>query len=199
MSATISAAQVRELRDMSGAPMMDCKKALGETGGDMEKAAEWLRKKGIASAAKKAGREAKEGSVSSYIHHNGRVGVLLQVDCETDFVARNDQFQEFAKEVCLHVASMKPLCVSREEVPAELVEKEREILRAQVDQKKPKEIQDKILEGRLGKFYAETCLLEQPWVKDDSKTIEQLRAELVGKLGENIRIRRFARFEIGAE
>jgi elongation factor Ts len=193
----ISATMVRELRDSSGAPMMDCKKALDENAGDMLKATEWLRKKGIASAAKKAGRDAKDGLISSYIHHNGRVGVLLEVNCETDFVAKTDGFKEFCRDVALHIASMAPRYLVREEVPAELVAKEREIRAAQVDGKKPKEVQEKILEGGMQKFFAETCLMEQSFVKDDSKTIEQLRAETVGRIGENLVIRRFARFEIG--
>ncbi len=193
----ISATMVRELRDSSGAPMMDCKKALNENAGDMTLAAEWLRKKGIASAAKKAGRDAKEGLVGSYIHHNGRVGVLLEVNCETDFVAKTEPFKEFCRDVSLHIASMAPTYLSRDEVPAEFVAKEREIRAAQVDVRKPKDVQDKILEGGMAKFFAETCLLEQPFVKDESKSIEQLRAETVGKLGENLIIRRFARFEVG--
>jgi elongation factor Ts len=196
---TIPSGQVRELRDVSGAPMMDCKKALDETAGDMDKAMDWLRKKGIASAAKKAGRTAADGAVFSYIHHNLKVGVLLEVDCETDFVARSEPFQQFCKDVCLHIASMRPQWVRREDVPAALVDKEREIAQAQVDSKKPPEIQAKMIEGRVGKFFAETCLLEQPFVKDDKQTIEQLRTGLVGKLGENIVVRRFARFEIGSE
>jgi elongation factor Ts len=195
--AEISASQVRELRDTSGAPMMDCKKALDETKGDMTLAAEWLRKKGIATAAKKSGREAKDGLVLSYIHHNGRVGVLLEVNSETDFVAKTDQFKDFCKDVALHIASMSPTYVSRDQVPASLVEKEREIRAASIDAKKPKEMQEKILEGGIAKFYAEVCLLEQPFVKDDSKTVEQLRAETVGRIGENVVIRRFARFELG--
>ena len=195
----ITSAQVRELRDVSGAPMMDCKKALDECAGDREKAIEWLRKRGVASAAKKASRNASDGSVSSYIHHNGKVGVLLEVNCETDFVARTDGFQEFCRDLCLHVASMRPTWVRREEVPEVLVEKEREIARAQVDSRKPPEIQEKMVEGRVAKFFAETCLMEQAFVKDDSKTIEQLRTALVGQLGENIVVRRFARFEVGGE
>ena len=197
MTTTISAAQVRDLRQMSGAPMMDCKKALSESGGDIDKAVEWLRKKGIAKAAKKAGREASEGLVSSYIHHNGRVGVLLEVNCETDFVSATDDFKSFCHEISLHIASMKPLCVRREEVDETLVAKERDILLEQIDKSKPAEIQEKMIEGRLGKFFAEQCLLEQPFVKDDKKTVEQYRAETVGKLGENIQIHRFARFEVG--
>ncbi len=194
---TINAAQVRDLRQTSGAPMMDCKQALSESGGDMDKAIDWLRKRGIAKAAKKADREASEGQISSYIHHNGRVGVLLEVNCETDFVANTDQFKEFCREISLHIASMKPACVRREEVPAAAVEKERAILLEQIDKKKPAEIQAKMIEGRLAKFFAEQCLLEQPWVKDDKQTIDQLRAEFVGKVGENVQIRRFQRYEIG--
>jgi elongation factor Ts len=197
MSPAITASQVRDLREMSGAPMMDCKKALTESDGDLEKAGEWLRKKGIAKAAKKADRDASEGAVSSYIHHNGKVGVLLEVNCETDFVAATEQFKSFCHDVSLHIASMKPTCVRREEVPEALVEKEREILLDQVDKSKPEDIQKKMVDGRMGKFYAELCLLEQPFVKDDGKTVEQVRAETVGKLGENIQISRFARFEIG--
>ncbi len=195
--AAITPSQVRELRDMSGAPMMDCKKALDESGGDMGAATEWLRKKGIATAANKAGREAKEGLISAYIHHNGKVGVLLEVGCETDFVARTDPFRDFCKDVALHVASMNPQYLSREQVPAAVVAKEREILGAQIDAKKPREIQEKMLEGKLAKFFAANCLLEQPFVKEDSKTVEQLRAETVGKVGENLVIRRFVRFDVG--
>ncbi len=199
MSATISAAQVRELRDLSGAPMMDCKKALAESGGDLAAAGEWLRKKGIASAAKKAGRDVKEGLVHAYVHHNGKVGVLLEVSCETDFVAKTDAFRDFCNDVALHIASMAPRYLVREEVPAEVVAKEREFLREQVDQTKPREIQEKILDGKIGKFYAGVCLMEQSFVKDDSKTIEQLRAETVGRLGENVVLRRFARFDVAGE
>jgi elongation factor Ts len=196
---TITAAQVRELRDLSGAPMMDCKRALDENEGDVNAATEWLRKQGIASAAKKASRSTSEGLVHAYVHHNGRVGVLLEVDCETDFVAKTDAFRDFCNDVALHIASMSPRYLSSDQVPAELIEKEREILRAQVDAKKPKEIQDKILEGRIAKFLGEICLLDQPFVKDDSKTIEQLRAETVGRVGENLVIRRFARYDVGGD
>lgn len=199
MSTTqVTAAQVRELREMSGAPMMDCKKALTETDGDLEKAGDWLRKKGIAKAAKKADREVTEGLVSSYIHHNGKVGVLLEVACETDFVAKTEQFTAFCREISLHIASMKPICVGRDEVPEALVAKEREILLETVDKSKPEEIQNKMVDGRMNKFFAEQCLMEQGFVMDDKKTVEQHRAEIVGTLGENIQIRRFARFEIGA-
>jgi len=196
---TVSSGQVRELRDVSGAPMMDCKKALDECAGDMDKAMDWLRKKGIASAAKKAGRSASDGSIASYIHHNGKVGVLLEVNSETDFVARSEPFQQFCKDLCLHIASMRPRWTRREDVPAEIVAHEREIATAQVDAKKPKEIQEKMAEGRVAKFFAENCLMEQAFVKDDKQTIEQLRTALVGKLGENIVVRRFARFDVGGE
>ncbi len=194
---SITATDVKKLRDAVGAPMMDCKKALAETAGDMDKAVEWLRKKGIAKADKRSGREATEGRVWSYIHHNGRVGVLLEVNCETDFVANTDQFQDFCKEVALHIASMNPTYLSREEVPAEALEKEKAILMEQLDQSKPAEIREKIVEGRISKFYGDICLLEQPWVKDDKKTIDTYRAEIAGGLGENVVISRFARYSIG--
>ncbi len=197
MSATISASDVMKLRAASGAPMMDCKKALTETGGDFEKSIEWLRKKGIQTATKRADRDVGEGLVSSYIHHNGRVGVLLEVNCETDFVAKNEQFADFCRDISLHIASMKPEYLTRDEVPAEVVAKEREIAAEQIDKSKPADIQEKILDGRIGKFFAECCLMEQPFVKEDKKTIEQHRAETVGKIGENIVIRRFVRYEIG--
>ncbi|HZM00112.1 MAG TPA: translation elongation factor Ts [Planctomycetota bacterium] len=197
--AAITSDQVRELRDRSGAPMMDCKRALDESAGDMTAAAEWLRKKGIASAAKRAGRTANEGLVHAYVHHNGRVGVLLEINCESDFVGKTERFKAFCSDVAMHIASMSPRWLSREQVPAEVVEKEREILRAQVDPKKPLEIQDKILEGKLQSFFGEVCLLDQPFVKDGAKTIEQVRAEAVGVIGENIVIRRFVRFELGGE
>ena len=196
---TVTAQQVKELRTKSGAPMMDCKKALSETSGDMEKAAEWLRKQGIQTAAKKAGRDASEGLVHSYLHHNGRVGVLVEVNCETDFVAKTDQFKDFCNEIALHIASMSPRYLKRDEVPESELEKEREILGEQIDKSKPADIQAKIVEGRLNKFYADVCLMDQAWVKDDSKTIEQLRAETVGTIGENIQVRRFVRFDIGDE
>ena len=197
--APITSDLVRELRDRSGAPMMDCKRALDETQGDMTAAADWLRKKGIASAAKRAGRTTNEGLIHAYVHHNGRVGVLLEVNCESDFVAKTDHFKTFCNDVALHIASMNPRWLTREQVPPEAVEKEREILRAQVDPKKPKEIQDKILDGKLQSFFAENCLLDQPFVKDGTKTIEQVRAEAVGIIGENIVIRRFTRFDLGGE
>jgi len=194
---TITASQVRELRDATGAPMMDCKQALSASDGDMEKATEWLRKKGLRTAEKKAGRDAAEGLVHAYIHHNGRVGVLVEINCETDFVAKTEPFQEFCRNVALHVASMKPAYVRAEEVPEELLAKERGIIAATVDDGKPEEIRQKILDGRIKKFLGEICLLDQPYVKDDSKTVDQYRAETVGTIGENIQIRRFTRYEIG--
>ncbi len=192
---TIDAKLVKTLRDKTGAPMMDCKEAIAESDGDLEKASEYLRKKGLQTADKKAARETSEGLVGSYIHHNGLVGVLVEVNCETDFVARGDDFQAFVKDLGQHIAAANPLYLNPEEVPAEVLDKEREIIKAQITGK-PDNIVDKIVEGKLNKYYQETCLLHQLFVKDDSKTIEQLLRELIGKLGENMKIRRFARFNI---
>jgi elongation factor Ts len=190
--------QIKQLRTMTGAGMMDVKKALDETGGDVEKAAALLRERGIAKAAKKADRAAREGAVGSYVHHNGKVAVLVEVNCETDFVARNDGFKELARNLALHIAMAAPLYTRREEVPEEAVEAERKALRAQaLDEGKPEAIVDKMVEGRLGKFFAETVLLEQPYIKDDKKTIEQLVKEAVASMGENIQIGRFSRIAIG--
>ncbi|SEN79032.1 translation elongation factor Ts [Lihuaxuella thermophila] len=194
----ITAAMVKELREKTGAGMMDCKKALTETGGDMEKAIEWLREKGIANAAKKAGRIAAEGVVDSYIHAGGRIGVLVEVNCETDFVAKTDEFKSFVKDIAMQIAAMAPKYVRREEVPAEEIEKEREILRQQaLAEGKPENIVDKMVEGRLSKHFKEICLLEQPFVKDSDKTIDELVKEQIAKIGENISIRRFVRYEMG--
>lgn len=192
---TIDAKQVKTLRDKTGAPMMDCKEALAASDGDLENASEYLRKKGLQTADKKAARETSEGLVGSYIHHNGLVGVLVEVNCETDFVARGDDFQAFVKDLGQHIAAANPLYLKPEEVPAEVLDKEREIIKAQI-KGKPDNIVDKIVEGKLNKYYQETCLLQQAFVKDDSKTIDQLLRELIGKLGENMKIRRFARFNI---
>jgi len=192
---TIDAKLVKTLRDKTGAPMMDCKEAIAESDGDLEMASEYLRKKGLQTADKKAARETSEGLVGSYIHHNGLVGVLVEVNCETDFVARGDDFQAFVKDLGQHIAAANPLYLNPEEVPAEVLDKEREIIKAQITGK-PDNIVDKIVEGKLNKYYQETCLLHQLFVKDDSKTIEQLLRELIGKLGENMKIRRFARFNI---
>jgi len=178
--------------------MMDCKKALAETGGDMEKAIDWLRKKGLAAAAKKAGRAATEGLVASYIHGNGRIGVLVEVNCETDFVARNEAFQELVKDIAMHIAAAAPMYVRREEVDPEVLERELEVYRGQLrEQGKPEHIWDKILEGRKEKFLKEICLLEQPFVKDPDKTVQDVINEAISKIGENIVVRRFARFVLG--
>jgi elongation factor Ts len=194
----ISASQVKELREKTGAGMMDCKKALAETSGDFEKAIEYLRKKGIASAAKKAGRMTKEGAVSSYIHGEGKVGVLLEVNCETDFVARTEQLRQFVKDVSMHIAAASPQWVRSEEVPADVIGKEKEIAVAQMQASgKPAAVLEKIAEGKIKKFYEDTCLMNQTYVKDPNKTIEQLLKETIAALGENITIRRFARFVLG--
>jgi elongation factor Ts len=198
--AEITAKMVKELRDSTGAGPLDCKKALEMHSGDVQKAVDWLREKGLAKAAKKlgAGRVMNEGVVTSYIHHNKRVGVLLEVDCETDFVANTEQFQIFAREVALHIANLAPEYVSREDVPASVVQAEREVQRRRaLEEGKPENVVEKIIDGRMGKFYEELVLLEQPFIKDDSKTINQLLQEAVAELGESIVIRRFARFGIG--
>jgi elongation factor Ts len=195
---SISAALVKELRERTGAGMMDCKKALVETNGDMEKAIDFLREKGLAAAAKKAGRIAAEGVVEAYIHAGGKLGVLLEVNCETDFVAKNEEFRTFVRDVAMHIAAAKPLYLNREEVPAEVLEHEKEILRAQaLNEGKPANIVDKMVEGRVQKFYKENCLLEQAFVKDPDKTIETLVKEKIATIGENISIRRFIRWEMG--
>lgn len=194
----ITGAMIKELRERTQAGMLDCKKALAEVDGDMEKAIEFLRAKGLAKAAKKAGRAATEGAVVSYIHPNHRVGVLLEVNCETDFVAANPDFKQFCSDVAMQIAAMSPDAVRREEVDTSAVDKEREILREKaISEGKPEKIVDKIVEGQLNKFYSEHVLLEQPFVKEDKKTIEQIQQELVAKLGENIQVRRFSRFELG--
>jgi len=195
---TVTTDMIKELRERTGAGMADCKKALVECEASIDKAIDYLRKKGLAKAAKKAGRIATEGLVNSYIHGNGRIGVLLETNCETDFVARNPDFVAFGKEVAMQIAAMNPLFVSVEEIPADLVEKERGIRRETASQGgKPAQVVDKIVDGQIGKWMKEICLLDQPWVKDDSKTIRDLQQELVAKLGENIKVRRFARFELG--
>ncbi len=194
----ISAAQVKELREKTGAGMMDCKKALTEANGDMDKAMEILREKGLAAAAKKAGRVAAEGLVESYIHSGGRIGVLVEVNCETDFVAKTEEFRSFVRDIAMQIAAMNPKYVKRDEIPAEEVEKEREILRAQtLKEGKPEHIVEKIVEGRLEKYFKEVCLLEQPFIKDGDKTIEQMVKEMIARIGENMAIRRFVRFELG--
>ncbi len=195
----ISAQDVKKLRDMTGAGMMDCKEALTETGGDFEKAVEYLRKKGIAKAAKKAGRETKEGVIYAYIHPGAQLGVLLEVNCETDFVARTEEFLALVKEIAMHIAAAAPRWVRPEDIPAEILEKEREIYRDQMkDQKKPPEVIEKIVEGKLKKFTQENCLLEQPYARDTTKTIRQLLEEAIAKLGENIQVARFTRYALGS-
>jgi len=194
----ISAAMVKELRDKTGAPMMACKTILAEVGGDMEKAITELRKRDAKVAEKKAGREAKEGVVASYIHMEGRIGVLIEVNCETDFVAKNAQFREFVRELTLHIAAASPLYVRREEVPASLIEKETEIFAEQM-KGKPAAAMAKILEGKINKFYSTVCLLEQGFIKDPDQTIEQLLKKKIAELGENLIIRRFTRYALGEE
>jgi elongation factor Ts len=198
MAAT--AQMVKELRDRTGAGVMDCKAALEQTRGNLETAVELLRKKGLADAAKRAHRETREGTVGSYIHPGARLGVLVEVDCETDFVARTDAFQELVKDLAMQVAAANPGYVSREDVPAAVVDKEREIYRGQMaDQKKPPHVLDKIVEGKLEKFYSEQCLMEQAFIKDPvgKTTVKDLVASLNAKTGEHIVIRRFARFQVG--
>jgi len=195
--ADISAAAVKRLRDMTGLGMMECKTALAEADGDLDKAVEVLRKKGSIKSAKRADREAAEGYVGSYIHTNGKVGVLIEMRCETDFVARNDAFRQLAREVCMHIAWADPVAVDRSELPAELIEKEKAIFTDQV-KGKPEHIADKILEGKLKDFYGRVCLVDQKFVKDDKRTVADVIAEQVHKMGENIYVRRFARFEVGS-
>jgi elongation factor Ts len=196
--AEVSAQLVKELREKTGAGMMDCKKVLAEAGGDFAKAEELLRKKGLAAAAKKSSRAATEGAVASYIHMGGKIGVLVEVNCETDFVARTDGFQALVKDVAMQIAAAAPQWVRREEVPPEVVAKEIEIAKAQLrEQKKPEALLEKIATGKLEKFYEQTCLLEQPFVKDDKKKIQEVLTDAVAKIGENIQVRRFARFVLG--
>jgi elongation factor Ts len=194
----ISAALVKELREKSGAGMMDCKNALVEAGGDIEKAGEILRKKGIAKASKKTDRVANEGKIESYIHPGSKLGVLVEVNCETDFVANTEDFRSFAHDIAMHIAASSPLYVKKEDIPAEIIDQEMEIYREQARvQGKPEAILDKIAQGKLGKYYSEVCLVDQPFVKDPDKTIQGLLTETIAKLGENITIRRFSRFKVG--
>ncbi|HOV78744.1 MAG TPA: translation elongation factor Ts [Bacillota bacterium] len=195
---SVPANLVKELRERTGAGMMDCKKALSETGGDIEKATTYLREKGLAAAAKKAGRIAAEGLVESYIHGAGRIGVLVEVNCETDFVAKTEEFKSFVRDIAMQIAASKPEYVRREEIPAENVERERSILRRQaLNEGKPEKIVDKMVEGRIEKFYRDVCLLEQPFIKNPDITVKQMLTEKVAKIGENINIRRFVRYELG--
>lgn len=195
---SISAKDVKSLRELTGAGMMDCKKALGECGSDMEKAKTWLREKGMANAAKRSGRVAAEGAVASYIHMGGKIGVLVEINCETDFVARGDQFQELCRDLCMQICSANPRWVRREEVPDDIIEAEKQIYIKQMeDSGKPENILKKIAEGKLGKFFEEHCLVEQPFVKEPKTKIGDLITQLSGKIGEKIEVRRFARFELG--
>jgi elongation factor Ts len=196
--AEISAAMVKQLREKTGAGMMDCKSALSEVGGDMEKAIEFLRKKGLATAQKRAGRAMTEGTIQSYIHMNAKLGVLVEVNCETDFVAKNDDFQGFAKNIAMHIAASNPLGIAPEDIPQEVIEKEKEIYRAQaLDMGKPENVLDKIVDGKLKKFYQDNCLMNQSYVRNPDITIADLLNELIAKIGENISIKRFVRYQIG--
>ena len=194
----ITAKIVQELREKTGAGMMDCKRALTETEGDLEKAIEVLRKRGLASVAKRAGRVTSEGLVASYIHAGGKIGVLVEVNCETDFVARTPQFQQFVKDLSMHIAASNPLYLKREDVPEDVLNKEREIYRAQVaDSGKPEKVNEKIVEGKVEKYFSDVCLYEQPFVKEPEKTVQSLMNDVITQLGENLNIRRFARFVLG--
>lgn len=194
----ISAQMVKELRERTGAGMMDCKAALAEANGDMEKAIEILRKKGLAKAAKKAGRETKEGLIISYVHHNGKIGVLLELNCETDFVARTDEFKELGNKIAMHIAAMAPRWVKREDVPADVIEKEKEIYREQLkDSGKPAQVIEKIIEGKLESFYQDNCLLEQKYALDQTISIKDMIQQAIAKIGENIQVSRFVRMQVG--
>ena len=197
----IRAELVKELRDKTGAGFMDCKKALAEASGDVDQAVRWLREKGLAAAAKKAGRATSEGLVDSYLHAGGRIGVLVEVNCETDFVAKTPDFQRLVKDLAMQVAAASPALpryVRREEVPAEVIEQEREIYRAQAKGSgKPEKVIEKIVEGKIDKFLADICLLDQPFIRDPEKTVQEVVSEAIAKLGENINVRRFARFQLG--
>jgi elongation factor Ts len=189
---------VKELRDKTGAPMMDCKRALEKANGNLEKALDYLREQGVAKASQKAGRSTREGLIYSYIHPGEKLGVLLEINCETDFVARTDDFRNLAKDVAMQVAASNPITIKREDCPAELLEKEKEIYKAQVlKEGKPEKITDKIIQGKLEKYFQEFCLLEQPFIKDEDRTVKQRIDETIAKLGENITVRRFVRFRLG--
>lgn len=194
----VNAKQVSELRAKTGAGIMDCKKALAECNGNLEQAIEGLRKKGLSASTKKAGRVASEGAVGSYIHAGGKIGVMVEVNCETDFVGRNEDFQRFVRDVAMHIAAASPSYLHRDDVPEAVIAKEREILAAQiVEEGKPKEVAERIVEGRIGKYFKENVLLEQPFVKEPDKTVEQVLNDLVGKIGEKIVVRRYQRFALG--
>jgi len=195
---TISATMVKELREKTGAGIMDCKGALTECGGDMNEAVDFLRKKGLATAAKRAGRAMTEGIIESYIHMDNKLGVLVEVNCETDFVAKNDDFKEFAKNIAMHIAATNPVGIRPEDVPDETINREKEIYRGQVlEMGKPEKIAEKIVEGKMQKYFKESCLMNQAYVRDPDITVEDLLNEMIAKIGENISIKRFARFRIG--
>jgi elongation factor Ts len=194
----ISADAIKELRQRTGVGVMDCKKALLECAGNVNEAIDFLRKRGLAKAAKRAGRQTAEGLITSYIHPGGKIGVLVDIDCETDFVARTEDFQNLAKEIAMHIAAMNPIAISREDVPPELIEKEKEILRAEAASSgKPEKVVDKIVEGRLEKFFVEQCLLEQAYIKNPDITVKDLIYAVIAKIGENITVRRFTRYQVG--
>jgi elongation factor Ts len=196
----ITSQMVKELRDKTNAGMMDCKKALSETEGDMEKAVDFLRQKGVAVAQKRAGRSTSEGVVQTYIHAGGKLGVMVEVNCETDFVAKTDDFQNFAREIAMHIAAMNPVAVKREDIPEELVAREAEIYKKQaMDSGKPENIAEKMVTGKLDKFFSEVSLLEQKFVKNPDLSIQDLLNDLIAKMGENITVKRFVRFQVGAE
>jgi len=194
----ITSQMVKDLRDKTGAGMMDCKKALSENVGDMEKAIDFLRQKGLAVAAKRAGRATSEGVIEAYIHAGGKLGVMVELNCETDFVAKTDAFREFARDVAMHVAAANPVSLSRDDVPADIVERERQIYVQQaLDSGKPANIVEKMVVGKIDRYLSEICLLEQQFVKNPEKSIQDMLTELIGKMGENVSIRRFARFQVG--
>jgi len=196
----IKASKVKELREMTGAGVLDCKEALKATEGDVERAIDHLRRKGVLAAAKRAGRATQEGLVEAYIHTGGKIGVLVEVDCETDFVAKNQDFKDFVRNLAMHIAATNPLCIRREDLPSKIVEKEKDIYREQaLGSGKPEKVIDKIVQGRMGKFYKEVCLLEQAYVRDLEITIQDLVNQMIAKLGENVAIRRFARYQLGME
>ena len=197
MSEKITAKMVGDLRESTGAGLMDCKKALVESSGDIDKAIEILRKKGVASAAKTAGRDASEGLLEAYIHLGGKVGVLCEINCESDFVAKTDDFKQFVRDIAMHVAAASPVCVSREEIDQDLLEKEREVARGQAEGKPPQAV-EKIVEGKVNKYLSENCLLEQAYVKNPDQTVQEVLTAMIAKMGENMVIKRFARFQIGA-
>ena len=196
----ITAAMVKELRAKTGAGVMDCKSALNETNGDMEEAIRWLREKGVKASERRTHRAASEGVIASYIHMGNKVGVLLELNCESDFVARNDEFQRLAKDIAMQVAATNPRYINKEDVPEEVIENEKSILRTQaINEGKPEKIVEKIIDGRLNRFYSEHCLMEQPFIRDDSQTVSQLVKENIAKFGENIVVRRFTRYLLGQE